>query len=159
MMITANSLTAIEGSRGYGINVLPSQFYPPCDAYKATDDGFFMGASTVNATNRADSRHLAVTTRACHEDPPYPLDFIRNVTNQPTFANVDLCDNYIRLYNTSNTSPPHEPIPVRGVVTTNLEPLGGDNVWRDVYGWSFATAFMEPPTPSSCDSLRGFVDL
>lgn len=160
MMITANNEMAITGSRGYGINVLPSQFDPPCDAYRATDaGGFVFEARTVNVTNPADSRHLTVTTRACSEaPPPYPLDFIRNVTNQPTFASVAACDNYVRLYNTSNTSPPHDPIPVRGVVATNLDPLKGDNVWRDVFGWNFATAFVEPPTPAKCETLRGFVD-
>lgn len=158
MMITASNQAAIDGSRGYGINALPAQFDPPCDAYKATAAGFSMAARTVNATDPANSRRLAVTTRACAEAPPYPLSFVRNVTNQPTLANAGACDNYLRLYNTSNTLPPHDPVPVRGSVATNLEPLKGDSEWPDVHGWNFATAFLEPPVPSNCESLRGFAD-
>ncbi|RDA83012.1 hypothetical protein CP532_4397 [Ophiocordyceps camponoti-leonardi (nom. inval.)] len=162
MLITEGS-EAINGSQGYGIRVHPATFDPSCDAYKGRDKS----STTFTATASQTGRFLSLSLRPDYDYVPYPLDFIRNVTNQPTFATSDHeCDNYIRLFNTSLTQTPHMPVPVRADVRARLDPLasgggGGDGEeeeqrWTDVYGWRLSTAFIEPPLPVSCQSLQGY---
>ena len=155
MMITAGS-PAVNGSEGYGIKVYPSTFDPPCDAYKAIADKMMFKAVT---SNPGDARHMAIEMKSSHDYVPYPLSFIRNITNQPTFANPSKCDNYVRLYNTSLTEPPNDPVPVKGRVVVRLEPFARNTYeWKEVYGWRMSNAFVEPPEPQRCKDLKGFDD-
>ncbi|KAK8035602.1 hypothetical protein PG993_010597 [Apiospora rasikravindrae] len=145
MMITSTAQTAITGSRGLGLQIWPSKFDPPCDPYKRTSNGSTHLHSELSDPAAADYRYMTVQTQPSPAFVPYPLTFIRNVTNQPTFANTSLCDNYIRLYNTSNSAAPPRPSP--------------NQTWTGVYGWNYATAFIEPPVPGNCSDLANFVDL
>ncbi|PFH56911.1 hypothetical protein XA68_15778 [Ophiocordyceps unilateralis] len=156
MLITEGS-DAIKGSEAYGIKVYPAKFDPGCDAYQQDSKGFTTFKATTSDHSR-DGRFMSLSTLPDYNYTPYPLDFIRNISNQPTFARSDKCDNFIRLFNTSLTETPHEPVPVRGDVTTKLEPLwsSAEHSWYDVYGWRFSTAFIEPPLPVSCQSLKGY---
>ncbi|RCI14795.1 hypothetical protein L249_6476 [Ophiocordyceps polyrhachis-furcata BCC 54312] len=157
MLITEGS-EAINGSEGYGIRVHPARFDPVCDAYK--DQG------TFTATASKTGSFLSLSSQPDYDHVPYPLDFIRNITNQPAFATSDHeCDNYIRLFNTSLTETPHGPVPVRADVKARLGPLTSgegeeeeeeEQRWDDVYGWRLSTAFIEPPLPVSCQSLQGY---
>ncbi|ORY72078.1 uncharacterized protein BCR38DRAFT_330460 [Pseudomassariella vexata] len=157
IMITNTNLIAIRGSMNYGIKVYPTAFDPPCDAYRTLENGTArFWAHSSNGTV-SENKYMLVETQKCPY-APYPMDFIRNITNQPVFANTMSCDNYIRLYNTSLTSSPHEPVSVKGTVTANLEPFTTPQTWKNVYGWQFATAFLEPPLPLTCESLKGFQD-
>ncbi|RDA90376.1 hypothetical protein CP533_5640 [Ophiocordyceps camponoti-saundersi (nom. inval.)] len=155
MLITAGS-EAIKGSEGYGIRVHPATFDPECDAYK----GQGKGLTTFAAKASKGERFLSLSSRPDYDYVPYPLDFIRNITNQPAFATSDhQCDNYIRLFNTSLSEAPFKPTPVRADVSARLDPLasgGGEHRWYDVYGWRLSTAFVEPPLPVACESLKGY---
>ncbi|KAK7966311.1 uncharacterized protein PG986_000588 [Apiospora aurea] len=150
--------SAIDGSRGLGLQIWPAKFDPPCDPYKRLPDGSLYLHSELSDPAVYDARYVTVQTQPSPTLVPFPLTFIRNVTNQPTFANTSLCDNYIRLYNTSNSAAPHAPQPVVGNVTALLEPLASNQTWTGVFGWNYATAFIEPPVPANCSSLANFVD-
>lgn len=155
-MISHTNRAAVEGAAGYGITVHPAKFDPKDDAYKTAKDGGTYFHATTNGLS-TDSMSMTLRTMPSQGNVPYPLEFIRSVTNQPTFANTSICDNYVRLYNTSLTTGPYDPVPVRGSVLAKVEPFAQKTQeWNEVYGWRFATAFLEPPLPQSCESLKGF---
>ena len=171
MLITAGNEVAIEGSEGFGVTVHPSVFDPSCDAYALLSDDedgmthYLRGRSEDGA---ALDRFVSIATAATADGTdPYGIAFLKNITNQPVFANdTAICDNYLRLFNTSLTLSPNEPVPVRGRVEARIEPfVDGDDdgsngtswTWQDgVFGWRVSTGFLEPPVPSSCADLKGF---
>ncbi len=173
MVITAGNEVAITGSEGFGITVYPGVFDPPCDAYAADPDNSTSSSTATyfraRSEDGAPGRFVNVETwsSAAGQEDPYGLAFLRNITNQPVFANDSgVCDNYRRLFNTSLTTlPQNAPVPVRGRVEALIEPFyddgdadGGETqVWEDgVFGWRVSTAFLEPPVAASCASLQGF---
>ncbi|KAI1370415.1 hypothetical protein F4677DRAFT_457892 [Hypoxylon crocopeplum] len=147
-MISASNPLAIEASQGYGMAIHPAVFDPLCDAYSALPSGATYARSwSANGTRGA---FMAIEALPSPRTVPYPLDFFRNITNQPVFSNTQVCDHYLRLFNTSLTTGATAPVPVVGKVSTNLEPLARSHSWDAVYGWRLATPFLEPPTPSDC---------
>lgn len=80
----------------------------------------------------------------------------KNITNQPQFSNNKLvCDNYIRLFNSSVTDAPYEPVFVQGTVSV-VKPFFADTrTWTDVSGVQLDNAFIEN-NYVSCDSLQGY---
>lgn len=176
MMITAGNDVAISGSEGFGITVYPGSFDPPCDAYaryipSSPEDNssnmthYFEAATTAGDDAGADGGRLVSLQTAPTEgmQDPWGIEFLKNITNQPVFANdTAVCDNYQRLFNTSLTLPPNDPVPVRGRVEARIEPfadadVAGSQIWEDgVFGWRVSTAFLEPPVAASCASLKGF---
>ena len=168
MLITAGNEVAIEGSEGFGVTVHPSVFDPSCDAYALLSDDedgmthYLRGRSEDGA---ALDRFVSIATAATADGTdPYGIAFLKNITNQPVFANdTAICDNYQRLFNTSLTLPPNEPVPVRGRVAARLEPFVDDDnediTWdwvEGVFGWRVSTGFLEPPVPSNCADLKGY---
>ncbi|KAK6214569.1 hypothetical protein LQW54_004290 [Pestalotiopsis sp. IQ-011] len=158
ILLTASNLAAIEGSRGYNIVVYPATFDPPNDAYRSDGRGSGTYFSAHEVRNGSDpARYVTIKTQpkgAGYVSNPYPFDFIKNITNQVTFATSSLCDKYQLLYNTSLTAPPFEPVPVVGTVEAMLEPFDAPQIWTNVFGWQYAAAFLEPITPSICPSAR-----
>ncbi|KAI1646826.1 uncharacterized protein F4817DRAFT_339550 [Daldinia loculata] len=144
-MISAENHLAIEGAESYGADVHPSTFDPPCDAYKTLPSGTTYAHSRSN--NRTRDRYMTIETAQSWGNVPYPLDFVKNITNQPVFANTRACDYYRRLFNTTLSSNAE---PVVGSVSTNMEPFKEPKVWSGVYGWRLATPFLEPPEFSEC---------
>ncbi|KAK7934836.1 hypothetical protein PG985_000331 [Apiospora marii] len=155
MMITSTAQSAISGSQGLGLTIYPSTFEPACDPYAPQPDGSLL----LQSSSSTGGKFMTVQTAPSPAMVPYPLTFIRNVTNQPAFANTSVCDNYIRLYNTTNSAAgPHAPLPVVANVVANIDPLEGNQTWTGVYGWNYATAFIEPPVGEKCADLANFVD-
>ncbi|KAI0835136.1 hypothetical protein F5Y06DRAFT_139584 [Hypoxylon sp. FL0890] len=141
-LISAENRLAIEGAEGYGVTVHPSTFDPPCDAYKAESlDATYARAQGSNGS------FMTIETKTHREHVPYSLDFMRNITNQPVFANAQNCDYFVRLFNTTLTE---GAVPVVGTVKANLEPFVQAQSWDGVYGWRMATPFLEPPRPAEC---------
>ncbi|KAJ6442278.1 putative amidohydrolase protein [Purpureocillium lavendulum] len=152
MMITSGHVAA-RGASVYGIRVIPSTFDPPYDAYSCQG-----GRKTSFSAQSVDNTSsLAIETWPAAGDNaiPYPIDFIRNITNQPTFGGNRNCDNYIQLFNTSlTTDPAFEPVPVVARVKANLAPMSAKEdrkptTYDKVYGWRLSTAFVEPVFPGS----------
>ncbi|KAI1414487.1 hypothetical protein F5Y13DRAFT_178779 [Hypoxylon sp. FL1857] len=144
LMSAANPL-AIEGAKGYGVTVYPSIFDPPCDAYKALSGGATY--AHTRGSNGSQSNFMTIETRPFRKHVPYPLDFIKNITNQPVFANTQTCDYFVRLFNTTLID---GAVPVVGTVKASLDPFKEPQNWSGVYGWKIATPFLEPPTPAEC---------
>ncbi|KAF3008297.1 hypothetical protein E8E14_005078 [Neopestalotiopsis sp. 37M] len=158
ILLTASNQLAIDGASGYDVTVHPATFDPPNDAYRSDgDSGTYISASGVR--NGSDiARYMTIATKPTAEgckSGPWPFDFIKNITNQVTFATPSLCDDYQLLYNTSLTAAPFEPKPVVGTVTALLEPFDEPQVWTEVHGWQYAAAFLEPVTPAACPSASG----
>lgn len=159
MMITSTAQAAITGSEGLGLTIYPSTFEPACDPYAPQPDGSLLLRSTsASGGGGGGGKFMTVQTAPSPALVPYPLTFIRNVTNQPAFANTSVCDNYLRLYNTTNGAAPHAPLPVVGNVVADIDPLEGNQTWNGVYGWNYATAFIEPPVGEKCADLANFID-
>ncbi|KAI0849114.1 hypothetical protein F5Y00DRAFT_269748 [Daldinia vernicosa] len=144
-MISAENQLAIGGAESYGADVHPSTFDPPCDAYKNLPGGTTYAHSRSN--NRTRDVYMTIESSQSWGNVPYPLDFIKNITNQPVFANTRACDYYTRLFNTTLSNSAE---PVVGSVSVNMEPFKEPKVWSGVYGWRLATPFLEPPAFSEC---------
>ncbi|KAI1848672.1 hypothetical protein JX265_005701 [Neoarthrinium moseri] len=150
VLMTASNQGAISGAAGYGIKVYPADLDPPNDGYRSDGNGGnYFSATSVEQVDGV-SKFLTVASTPCAREPPYPIEFIKNITNQVVFANSSVCDNYQLLFNTSLTAPPFEPQPVTGTVTGLLEPFTTPQTWTGVFGWNYATAFLEPIAPQAC---------
>ncbi|KAK9789091.1 hypothetical protein SCARD494_09290 [Seiridium cardinale] len=141
ILLTASNKAAIQGARGYGINVHPADFDPPCDAYRSDGLGgtYFSATGVRNAGDTID-RFITVSTRpisSYQKANPYPFEFIQSITNQVTFGNSSLCDHYQQLYNTSLTAAPYEPVAVVGTVSALLEPFNTSQTWAETVASTF----------------------
>jgi hypothetical protein len=146
-LLTASNQIAITGAEGLGLKIYPAEFDPPRDAYRSDGNGDIF----LSATASQGDKQIAISTKPiCRSKTPYPFDFIANITNQVVFANVTYCDHYQLLFNTSLTTGQFAPVPVKGTVTGLLEPFKETQTWSGVYGWNYASAFLEPPTPEAC---------
>ncbi|KAI1135645.1 hypothetical protein F5Y05DRAFT_421304 [Hypoxylon sp. FL0543] len=144
-LMSAENPLAIEGAKGYGVTVHPAAFDPPCDAYRTLPGG--ANHAHAQSGNGTQSNFMTIESKPSWGHVPYPLDFIQNITNQPVFANTQICDYFVRLFNTTLTD---GAVPVVGTVKAKLEPFMEPQSWRSVYGWQMATPFLEPPVPAEC---------
>lgn len=151
-MIEDGSPAILGATVGFGIKVYAADFEPECDPYETS----YNDVRKLSATATHHARSMHITAKPSHDVVPYPLDFIKNITNQPTFANPLICDNYKRLFNTSLSESPYDPVPVKGSVAAKLEPFEDGEAWDGVYGWQLSTAFLEPPIGSPCFLLKGY---
>lgn len=189
-LISAGNDIAIDGSRAYGTRVWPARFEPGCQAYEILENGrtYFRGVSTYdNADDLSGSKENEKSievemTRLLSSSfglgSPYTLDFLKNITNQPTFAKPGgTCDNMIRFFDTSMSRGKFAPVPVRGRVrAVNMFPFVEDKLdldlagldsddagskrqreweWADVYGMQVATPFIEN-NYLDCEAMRGY---
>ena len=154
---------AIEGAEGYGETTLPGFFEPPDAGYTITPRGLISfkvyDAGIVNETVKP---HLVgYTLFNFTSDPtniaPFPLAFYKNVTRQPQFStNTAVCDNQIRLWNTSVTigSADVRPRSIFGSVKLSPPTVPKETIFTEVFGVVVATAFIED-NYVSCESLQG----
>lgn len=161
-LITATNEIAVNGSRDYGTLVHPANFDPPCNGYKQLANGATYlegysiegeGGGEGGATTRVA---LEFQRLAVQSENPYPLDFWRNITNQPNFADGSLCGNMKRFFNTKLSRGQYEPVFVKGKVTSwAMGPFRGDSQWNDVYGVQLDTPFIET-SYKTCDWMSGY---
>ncbi|POS78829.1 hypothetical protein DHEL01_v202788 [Diaporthe helianthi] len=154
-MISDDSPIAINGSRVYGTIVHPAKFEPPCDAYARLPSGstYFKGRATDGSDKYASLEFSAL----CQGDVnPYPIEVYQNLTNQPIFADGKVCDRMVRLFNTTLSQGQWAPVPVKGTVLSNLEPMGelGEGL-GEVFGVLVDTPFIEF-VEQDCASLKGY---
>ncbi|CAJ2507181.1 Uu.00g083670.m01.CDS01 [Anthostomella pinea] len=128
MMISAENPMAIGGTQSYGIKTYPAVFDPRCDAYKALPNGRTSISSKSSGNNT--SKYMSLETGASWDNIPYSLDFFKNITNQPTFADTPICDYYQRLFNTTLTSGANAPVPIVGTVEANMDPFPCAQSWQ-----------------------------
>jgi hypothetical protein len=146
LLMTAGHDIALKGAMDYGTNVFPSVFDPPCDAYRSTPNHL---DTTIF---HAESSEASVTTQFSLADQMYPLQFFKNVTNQPTFADGRSCDNMIRLFDTSVTVAIES---VKGSVRARIPPFENEVKWDGVYGIRLGSAFIEN-NYLPCEGFRGY---
>jgi len=92
----------------------------------------------------------------CHELTSFLFRSWYNVTNQPLFSvNTSVCDNFVRLLNTSVSEAPYAPEHVRGLVQATTPYFAKTTSWESVYGLKLDQAFYEIDNVP-CESLKGF---
>jgi hypothetical protein len=156
-MISDDNLVAVNGSRDYGTIVHPTKFEPGCEAYGRLPGGstYFKG----HATDGSDKYvMLEFAQLAPGEANPYPVEVYQNLTNQPIFANGTQCDRMVRLFNTTISQGQWAPVPVKGTIFSNLEPMVEDMMdggLGEVFGLLIDTPFIEF-NMQDCASLKGY---
>ncbi|CAM1508246.1 Fc.00g050940.m01.CDS01 [Cosmosporella sp. VM-42] len=148
--ITASNLVAIQGSQAYGTVVHAGTFSPQCDAYNGRHEPYFKAKSVAPSKfmslDFSSQKQYPVTTQV--------LDYFKNVTNQPSFADGKTCDQMIRFFNTSVTEAPYAPVAVKGGVRSNIGPFHGFKPFDGLRGIQVATAFIER-NYLECSTLKG----
>jgi hypothetical protein len=152
--MTADHDIALKGAADYGTNTFPASFEPGCDAYKAVPNVKQPGTTFFRARSLKGPESISTLFSSIDEER-FPLDFFKNITNQPTFADGKTCDNMIRLFDTSLSSAPNQIERVVGTVKANIYPFASEQEWRNAYGLRFDSAFIEN-NYLSCESLRGY---
>jgi hypothetical protein len=153
-------LEAQAGAAPYGQVVYPAVFSPPCDSYGPTPDyaatkhTYFEGHEVLNATYV--SMTFAPLVASQRGKTPYTIALFKNITNQPIFAAQNgFCDNQIKLWNATNTSPRW----VKAVKVDAWVPPTSSKVNRyarnGVYGVQAFTPFIENNL-IPCDQLKGY---
>ncbi|WPH03011.1 Hypothetical protein R9X50_00588500 [Acrodontium crateriforme] len=158
-LISADNLVAVVGSSVYGYVVTGGTFDPPCDAYGCVEgsedceEKYFNAYSALDILREQPKIGINFTTT---DNSPYSLDVFKNITNQPQFsANKLLCDQFIRLFNSSVTMPPYAPQAIRAQVSAVAPFFAQTTSWSDVYGFQLDNAFIEHNLVQ-CDSLQGY---
>lgn len=150
-MITASNKDAIAGSREYGTTVHPSTFEPECNAYAQDGDTTYFRA-------RSELAQISLSYKAhqpsAYGDAVYPMEFFRNVTNQPIFINGSSCCEQIRLYDTRLSFGQHAPVRIQASVEARLGPFDAPTSFNGVQGVQVMTPFIEN-NYVSCESLVG----
>lgn len=154
-MISADNEIAINGSRAYGTTVYAAKFDHGCQAYGRLGDDdwtYFSGTATDDSSIYAQLEFVPVEQGTPN---PFSVDFYQNITNQPIFGNGVKCDRQIRLFNSTLNEGEFAPVPVKGTVYSNLEPLGDAEGLGDVFGILIDTPFIEY-NGLDCASLKGY---
>lgn len=151
LLMTAGHEIALKGAGDYGIDVFPAQFEPSCDAYRAGSKNGETVFAAVSESGKASVETVFEASSAGAEWA-FPLEFFKNVTNQPIFADGKTCDNMIRLFNTSVTTSIET---VSGTVRARIPPFTEEKVWEDVQGIRLDSAFIEN-NYLPCESFRGY---
>ncbi|KAF3913385.1 hypothetical protein ABW20_dc0107499 [Dactylellina cionopaga] len=148
----------ILGLTAYGLFTPPAIVDPPSDpyGYVPTAQASAPGEVYFNFTEVGGNKSPTGYVKLAPAPVGIPWNFVRNVTNQPFTGNGIICDNQIRIFNTSLTNPPFSPIAVSGSVylDSNLYPslkINADNV----KGYLFGAAFLENNF-ILCPLLKGY---
>jgi hypothetical protein len=144
---------AIHGAEEYGTKVYPAAFDPPCNPYEslADNEGTYFNAKSVSGEEMMETV-FQIANRGIES---FPVDFFVNATNQPSFADGTICDEYVRFFNTSLSRGEHAPVPVIGKIKTKTNLFQGEHIWESAVGMRIDTAFLENHLVS-CESLRGY---
>lgn len=135
----------------------PAIFDPPCDAYEhAHHNATSLNVRFIDNTPAFRTLFTPVATKSS----PYPLSFFVNVTNQPIFSDpARNCDLQVRLFNTTLSVAPYNPVVVSGsvwVAQAFFSAGGSDGTaWQGVWGVRVDTAFIEYNFVE-CENLAGY---
>lgn len=158
-MITATNKDALSGSGAYGTKVHPATFEPACDAYETHDDG---DGTYFHAVSEETGANAAVTYMphrpSAGSTYEFPLDFFRNVTNQPIFIDGPTCCQQHRLFDTRLSTGARAPVRVKAHISAKLGPFKGVVLVRNLEGVQVSTPFVEN-NYVPCESLKGSGEL
>lgn len=156
MFISANAPMAIAGAGEYGTTVYPSTFDPECNAYESTESG-----ATYLKIAGGDSNDVFIDTLFEANEPfklnpgTFPMQFFVNATNQPSFGDGTICDEYVRFFDTEISQGEHAAVPVTGTVRAKLNVFAEEMTWENAVGVRVDTAFIEGHLVS-CEGLKGY---
>ncbi|MCJ1440942.1 MAG: hypothetical protein MMC23_001428 [Stictis urceolatum] len=159
--LISDNPVAVAGAAVYG-PPLPEvgNFDPSCDGYRfvqGTKNGEIM-FDGYSGLIKVPGQSPVVRTRFTPiSNQPYPIEFYKNVTNQPSTGteNGKLCDNFISLFNSTATTGKNAPVPVKGSVTLKKPLLQYEQTFADVYGLKLTLAFIEN-NYLPCPKLQGY---
>lgn len=151
LLMTAGHDIALKGARDYGTNVFDATFDPVCDAYRFAP-GSVPGTTAFDARSEERNAASISTTFSPSQGWTYSLEFYKNVTNQPLFADGKTCDNMIRLFNTSVTTNIET---VKGSVRAKIPPFDKEEIWEGAEGIRLDSAFIEN-NYLPCENFRGY---
>lgn len=150
-MITASNEDAISGSEAYGTKVHPSSFQPECDAYAAWEGGTSFHAKSEDA-------EVALSYRPYEASPgdssSFPMQFYKNVTNQPIFIDGASCCQQLRFFDTRLSTGAYAPVRVKARIEARLGPFTDGLTLKGVDAIQLLTPFVEN-NYVSCESLKG----
>jgi hypothetical protein len=170
--LSANNTIAQQGADADGTIPVNATFTPDLETYAFVPKSK-SGEIYLNAYTNISTTKPAVTTKftPLKSIGRYPLEFYKNITNQPIFTKGDTCDNQITLFvylfspkpfltsgsfNTTLTTGNNIPVGIRGKVSI-LPPYfpepGCD--FNNVYGVKVDVAFVEN-TGVNCSLLKGY---
>lgn len=151
-ILLSNNTLAISGTQVYGYTVDVSDFVPECEAYKASNS---YGGIVQKGKSLTTSAAVTVNFSPSGNNA-WSLNAYKNLTNQPTFSNAPgICDNYIRLYNTTVTEGKYKPQNIKGTVQIVAPLFPQTKTWTNIYGLKMDNAFIEN-NYVTCQSLQGY---
>ncbi|KAF2732567.1 hypothetical protein EJ04DRAFT_440790 [Polyplosphaeria fusca] len=153
LLMTAGHDLALNGAKDYGTNTFPATFDPGCDAYRRVKSDK-PGTTFFSAKSDEPGAASMSTLFSSTELEEFPLQFFKNFTNQPTFADGKTCDNMIRLFDT-NVTTTYGIQRVKGTVRTQMPPFSSEHEWKDVYGLRLDTTFIEN-NYMDCKTFQGY---
>jgi hypothetical protein len=157
MFISAIAHIAIKGAGEYGTTVYPSTFDPECNAYEYRKSGGTY--LTVKSIVEGEEMYIDTLFKDSHEhlvkSTDFPMQFFVNTTNQPSFADGKICDEYIRFYDTTLSKGEFAAVPVRGSVRAKMNLFDKEMAWPNALGVRVDSAFVENHMVS-CEGLRGY---
>ncbi|KAH7119717.1 hypothetical protein B0J11DRAFT_67115 [Dendryphion nanum] len=155
LLMSAGHDIGLKGAMDYGTNTFPAIFEPSCDAYKHVHNSKKPGTTYFSAKSQGPNTASLTTLFSSVEEEMFPLEFFKNFTNQPTFADGKTCDNMIRLFDTSVTTAPNRIEHVKGTVRIHMPPFAEAQEWTNAYGLRMDTAFIEN-NYLPCENFRGY---
>jgi hypothetical protein len=155
MFMTSTNEIGINGARDYGTDVYPATFQPACDAYASAPAPADQGTTYYNAEAGANSVKTVFKAMKFVDQMPLPMSFFKTVVNQPSFANGSMCNQQVRMFNTSLSKASYAPREVSGTVQLRLPMFDQEMEWKNTVGVQVDTAFIEHHLVS-CESFRGF---
>ncbi|EOD42949.1 putative isoflavone reductase family protein [Neofusicoccum parvum UCRNP2] len=148
--LSATNPLALAGSAAYGIHVHAATFDPACNAYALTPpkpqqrpsaaatthlDAYIVPNATLPHLPNIGRPAFTTSFQTADGGAAYPLSFWSNVTNQPQFSVPAMgCNVQVRLFNSSVTAAPFEPVAVRGAVWAADPLFPGGAGWEGVEG-------------------------
>jgi len=154
MFISSDAPMAIEGASEYGTVVYPATFDPACNAYEVNDKGETY--LNVKGSVGGNDGYLEYTFSKIGEMlAEFPTQFYVNATNQPSFGDGKVCDEYIRYFDTEISKGEFAGVPITGSVKAKNEVFGKEMEWKGALGVHIDSAFIENHMVS-CEGLRGY---
>ena len=168
-IMLSNNTLAIAGTQIYGYTIDVSTFSPDCEAYQSAgaSSTIIQKASSILTSVKVSAKLSSSSKNAWSIDvcvyivrcvcmiPSDKNIRYKNLTNQPTFSNGPLCDNYIRLYNTTVTQGRYAPQNVRGTINVVAPFFPKTTTFSGVYGLKMDNAFIET-NYVPCKGLQGY---
>lgn len=147
----------MQGAGEYGTTVYPSIFDPECNAYEhsSSEDTYLNVKGSIDSQDGFIDTLFSSSENSLLNPIDFPMQFFVNTTNQPSFGDGKVCDEYIRYFNMGISKGDYAAVPVSGSVKAKTQPFPEEMSWTDTVGVRVDSAFVENHMVS-CEGLRGY---